>query len=58
MLAACCAVLAGFCAAAPALAQTPVKIVALGDSLTAGYGLPDKDGFVPHLQAALTAAGK
>ena len=35
----------------------PVKIVALGDSLTAGYGLPDKDGFVPQLQAALTAKG-
>jgi acyl-CoA thioesterase I len=34
-----------------------VKIVALGDSLTAGYGLPDKDGFVPRLQAALTAKG-
>jgi acyl-CoA thioesterase I len=38
-------------------AEPPVKIVALGDSLTAGYGLPDKDGFVPRLQAALTAAG-
>jgi acyl-CoA thioesterase-1 len=35
----------------------PVKIVALGDSLTAGYGLPDSDGFVPRLQAALTANG-
>jgi len=34
-----------------------VKIVALGDSLTAGYGLPEKDGFVPRLQAALTAKG-
>jgi acyl-CoA thioesterase-1 len=32
-------------------------MVALGDSLTAGYGLPDKDGFVPRLQAALTAKG-
>jgi acyl-CoA thioesterase-1 len=42
---------------APAYAQAPVKIVALGDSLTAGYGLPDKDGFVPQLQAALTAKG-
>ena len=41
----------------PAGAETPVKIVALGDSLTAGYGLPDKDGFVPRLQAALTAKG-
>jgi acyl-CoA thioesterase I len=38
-------------------AQTPVKIVALGDSLTAGYGLPDKDGFVPRLQAALADKG-
>jgi len=46
---------------APAYAQgavkAPVKIVAFGDSLTAGYGLPDKDGFVPQLQAALTANG-
>jgi acyl-CoA thioesterase-1 len=41
---------------APA-APAPHRIVALGDSLTAGYGLPEKDGFVPRLQAALTAAG-
>jgi acyl-CoA thioesterase-1 len=40
-----------------AKAETPAKIVALGDSLTAGYGLPDQDGFVPRLQAALTAKG-
>jgi acyl-CoA thioesterase-1 len=40
-----------------AAATAPVKIVALGDSLTAGYGLPDKDGFVPQLQTALTAKG-
>ncbi len=40
-----------------AQAATPVKIVALGDSLTAGYGLPDKDGFVPRLQAALAGKG-
>ncbi len=38
-------------------ADPAVKIVALGDSLTAGYGLSDKDGFVPRLQAALTAKG-
>jgi len=38
-------------------AQTPVHIVALGDSLTAGYGLADNDGFVPRLQAALAAKG-
>jgi acyl-CoA thioesterase I len=42
---------------APPAAATPIKIVALGDSLTAGYGLPEKDGFVPRLQAALTADG-
>jgi acyl-CoA thioesterase-1 len=41
----------------PARAQTAIHIVALGDSLTAGYGLPDQDGFVPRLQAALAAKG-
>lgn len=35
----------------------PVKIAALGDSLTAGYGLPRADGFVPQLQAWLVAKG-
>src|ERR1700729_3508878 len=51
------AALIGATSVAPAHAQAPVKIVAFGDSLTAGYGLPDKDGFVPQLQAALTAKG-
>src|ERR1700683_3546494 len=41
----------------PVNAESPVKVVGVGDSLTAGYGLPDKDGFVPRLQAALTAKG-
>jgi len=40
-----------------ARAETPLHVVALGDSLTAGYGLAAKDGFVPQLQAALTAQG-
>ncbi len=31
--------------------------MALGDSLTAGLGLPEKDGFVARLQAALAAKG-
>ena len=35
----------------------PPHIVALGDSLTAGYGLADKDGFVPKLAAALARSG-
>jgi acyl-CoA thioesterase-1 len=40
-----------------ATAEAPVKIVALGDSLTAGLGLPEKDSFVPRLQGALAAKG-
>jgi acyl-CoA thioesterase I len=43
--------------AAPALAA-PVTIAALGDSLTAGYGLPSEDGLVPQLQAWLRAKGQ
>ncbi len=34
-----------------------IRVVALGDSLTAGYGLPKGRGFAPRLEAALTAAG-
>ncbi|MDK9697412.1 MAG: arylesterase [Siculibacillus sp.] len=42
----------------PAAAETkPIRIVALGDSLTAGYGLPKGLGFAPRLEAALRAAG-
>lgn len=44
----------GFAAAA----QTPPRLLALGDSLTAGYGLAAGQGFVPQLQAALAAAGR
>ncbi|HXW49995.1 MAG TPA: arylesterase [Xanthobacteraceae bacterium] len=40
-----------------ARAETPIRIVALGDSLTAGYGLPDHEGFVPRLQEAIAAKG-
>ncbi|MGL4321028.1 MAG: GDSL-type esterase/lipase family protein [Paracoccaceae bacterium] len=44
--------------AAPLIAAAePVTIVALGDSLTAGYGLPPEDGFVPQMQAWLAASG-
>ena len=38
-------------------ADGPVKIVALGDSLTAGYGLPVAEAFPTRLQAALKAKG-
>jgi len=42
----------------PARGQAPVKLLALGDSLTAGYGLPPGQGFVPRLEAALRARGR
>ena len=47
---------------APAVAQTtslggPLKIVAFGDSLTAGYGLPTQDAFPARLERALKAKG-
>jgi acyl-CoA thioesterase-1 len=45
-----------FLLVSPAVAA-PLQLVALGDSLTAGYGLPAEDGLVPQLQAWLTAAG-
>ncbi|WP_243730853.1 arylesterase [Rubellimicrobium sp. CFH 75288] len=34
-------------------AEEPVTVVALGDSLTAGYGLAAEEGLVPRLQAWL-----
>ncbi len=34
-----------------------VKIMAFGDSLSAGFGLPEKDGFVPVLESELRDAG-
>ncbi len=43
-------------AAAGARAE-PVTVAALGDSLTAGYGLPQDRGFVPQLQEWLRANG-
>jgi acyl-CoA thioesterase-1 len=42
---------------APAQADRPVHIVALGDSLTAGYGLAASDAFPARLEAALRAKG-
>lgn len=48
--------LAMLVAAAPATAKD-VHILAFGDSLTAGYGLPRGQGFAPQLQAALRRNG-
>ncbi|MEC7670375.1 MAG: GDSL-type esterase/lipase family protein, partial [Pseudomonadota bacterium] len=44
-----------FCTSA--VAAEPVEVVALGDSLTAGYGLPQGQGLVPKLQAWLDEQG-
>lgn len=38
-------------------AEAPIRVVALGDSLTAGFGLPTEDSFPVKLQAALRAKG-
>lgn len=43
-------------AAMPAAAE-PLRIVALGDSLTAGYGLDAAESFTVRLEAALQARG-
>jgi acyl-CoA thioesterase-1 len=43
-------------AAMPARAE-PIRIVALGDSLTAGYGLEAAESFTRQLEAALKARG-
>jgi acyl-CoA thioesterase-1 len=38
-------------------AGAEVRILAFGDSLTQGYGLPERQGFVPQLEAWLHANG-
>jgi acyl-CoA thioesterase-1 len=50
------ALLVTFSAAAPAAAQE-VHVLAFGDSLTAGYGLPQGQGFAPQLEDALRRNG-
>lgn len=51
----------GLAMAGPSFAQTaaerPLKLVALGDSLTAGYGLPASAAFPAKLQKALRDKG-
>jgi acyl-CoA thioesterase-1 len=50
--------LAGALAGSPAIAaERPLQIVAFGDSLTAGYGLPADAAFPTKLQQALAAKG-
>lgn len=47
----------GFSVAGAAFSADMPKVLALGDSLTSGYGLPPEDGFVPQLSAWLAANG-
>jgi acyl-CoA thioesterase I len=44
-------------AASPAAAVEEVHVLAFGDSLTAGYGLPQGQGFAPQLEGALRRNG-
>jgi acyl-CoA thioesterase-1 len=46
-----------FCAASAWAVEGPVKIVVLGDSLSAGYGLPAEAAFPEKLAQALKAKG-
>jgi acyl-CoA thioesterase-1 len=41
----------------PAMGAGPIKLLVLGDSLSAGYGLPHEDGFEEQLRRALAARG-
>jgi acyl-CoA thioesterase-1 len=41
-----------------ARAAMPIRLLVLGDSLTAGYGLPHADGFQAQLAKALAAQGR
>jgi acyl-CoA thioesterase-1 len=43
--------------ASPVLSQTPLKLAVLGDSLTAGYGLPASAAFPVRLEKALREQG-
>jgi acyl-CoA thioesterase-1 len=52
-----CAALLSALAPAAQAADNIVKIVALGDSLTAGYGLPGEDAFPAQLERALKEKG-
>lgn len=40
-----------------AVQAEPVEVIALGDSLTAGYGLIDQNGFVPKMRSYLAEQG-
>lgn len=50
-------VAAFLCLVSPVMAEEPVTVLALGDSLTQGYGLPEQDGLVAQMQKWLEDQG-
>ena len=52
------AAMAAMAAVGPAQAQGLPRLLCLGDSLTAGYGLPQDQGLVPQLSQFLHQAGR
>ncbi|WP_439526142.1 arylesterase [Roseovarius mucosus] len=50
-------VAAFLCLVSPVMAAEPVTVLALGDSLTQGYGLPEQDGLVPQMRKWLEEQG-
>ena len=57
MRAALCNLALALCLTTAQAKAEPITIVALGDSLTAGYGLGVEQGLVPQLQSWLAAQG-
>jgi len=51
------ALLVAVCTAAPPVFAAPIRLLVLGDSISAGYGLPHDEGFEVQLQQALRARG-
>ena len=52
-----CVLIVGSCLIAFTSHARELKLLAFGDSLIAGYGLPKKDGFSDQLEAAFNEAG-
>ena len=52
-----CAFIVGSCFIAVTSHARELKLLAFGDSLIAGYGLPKKDGFSDQLEAVFNEAG-
>lgn len=50
-------VAAFLCLVSPVSAEEPVTVLALGDSLTQGYGLPEQDGLIPQMRKWLEDQG-